>query len=465
MNENQPQPRPRTLFGCLKSLFGILFLAFVLIVVALLLLGTLVPKYPKLASVTGAAGRLPLDSDTVRIAGLECLECHNALSDEATVILSAAFSHEAHRAAGYHCQVCHDVAEHTYTAETATALCKMCHAPEMTSGDTCAYCHEYRDAYQPADHTASDWLQVHGARGTSAIPSHDAQLSCAACHDEAFCQKCHALPMPHPPGFATSHASMDIRWGSSCGMCHEESYCDACHGSTEPASHSPKPFKHWDPAVLQGSKCNVCHSGSSYCNDCHTSVKPDSHTTGWDHGAEALAIGSNCGFCHQQSYCSDCHGLDMPHGEGFVAGHGQRSDLGLCSNCHQRSQCLDCHQSVYPKDHRSSDWLAKHVDGDSDRCQYCHAEPVCSDCHGGFEMPHPVELLLDHGEPAYESAKSCALCHDDREDCLQCHRALTPSDHTDIFMMDHGRRATGRLDYCYLCHSSESLCGACHQDY
>lgn len=451
-------------FRLLKTLFGVVFLAFVLTMVALLLLGTLVPRYPKFASMESVTGRLPVDSESIRIAGLECLECHNVLNDEAAVILHVAFSHDAHAEAGYHCQVCHDVTEHTYTAETATALCKTCHPEEMAEGALCVYCHEYPSTRQPADHTSPNWLSVHGTQSVSLVPSHDARLTCAACHDESFCQKCHSLPMPHPSGFVTSHASLAVRLESGCSMCHGEDECADCHASRAPASHAAEPFEHWDPAVLQASRCSVCHEGSRYCSDCHTSVKPDSHKSGWDHGAQALAIDSNCGFCHQQTYCADCHGLEMPHGNRFVASHGERSDHSVCSSCHERSQCLDCHQSVYPEDHRQSDWLAKHVDGDPDRCQYCHAEPVCSDCHGGFEMPHPVELLLDHAQPAYKSAASCALCHE-REDCLQCHRTLIPSDHTDLFAMDHGTRAKGHLQYCYLCHTSESLCGACHPEY
>jgi hypothetical protein len=463
VSDEKTQGNPLLKF--LKNLFGLIFLVFVLGVVALLLLGTLVPTYPKLEADDDAPALQPAESDNIRVVGLQCIECHNVLSDEAAVPLRAEFSHESHADAGLHCQECHDTSEHTYTAETATALCLECHPDEMAQGAQCAYCHEYPSTRQPPDHTSPDWLTVHGGQSISRVPSHTAELACASCHDEFSCQKCHALPMPHPAGYVTSHATMEVRWESGCGLCHEESYCINCHGSMAPASHSPKPFEHWEPAVLQASECDVCHRDPSYCSDCHTSAKPETHQPGWDHGSRALAIDSNCGFCHQQSYCADCHGLEMPHAENFVARHGDRSDLGTCSSCHQRSQCLDCHQAVYPVDHRQESWAQAHAEGDPDRCQWCHAKPVCADCHGGFEMPHPTEFLLDHGEPAYEKAKSCALCHQETEDCLQCHEALKPADHTEMFMMEHGERATDHLSYCYLCHTSESLCGGCHEEY
>jgi len=459
-------PRPtETLMSLVKSTLGCAFFCLVLGLVAILLVGTLWQKHEHGAFRTSGPAAVATESGTARrVSGLQCLECHNVLSDEATVAINVAFSHEKHEAQGYHCQQCHDTELHAFVRATVQGLCLDCHQEGMRDPSFCLQCHTCQETRRPPDHAEGDWPQVHGSRSSSSVPSHGAELACSSCHDPgSFCTKCHHLPLPHPEGFATSHGKAITTYQAGCGQCHEQSYCDSCHGTTRPDSHKQTPFEHWAPDLLASSRCTVCHA-TEFCTKCHRQNKPESHSGDWiaRHGTAALAIDSRCGFCHEQGMCDTCHGLTLPHPGEFIRKHGRTADRATCLRCHEIATCRECHASVTPQSHRASDWLTKHKDGDAKQCELCHEEPACTVCHG-LEMPHPSSFLGAHGGTAYDSPGTCAKCHEP-DDCLQCHRELKPKDHVAMFALQHKDRATGHNAYCYLCHSKKDYCLQCHTE-
>jgi hypothetical protein len=372
------------------------------------------------------------------------------------------FGHTEHTEQDIHCEQCHDAEHHQKTPADVPKLCAECHAENQKEPEWCSRCHLQREGLRPADHTGGGWATGHGGAGVSYVAAHETSFSCQTCHPgENSCAACHRLEMPHPGGFATSHKSVAWAARGDCLNCHTEATCANCHHKQKPASHAKTPFVHWDAGLLSGSRCETCHSGSSYCNTCHQKQKPDSHTEGWDHGKAALAFDSRCLFCHQQSTCRECHGIEMPHSGGFVAAHWKQ-DTSQCARCHQdRTNCMACHQLVQPQSHRAADWGKTHGKTDAKAsCANCHDEPVCMKCHG-LEMPHPDDFGTEHGAPAYDTPATCAKCHQPAA-CLECHQEMKPSDHVEGFDAEHGPRAKDHEPYCYLCHSKAEYCDQCH---
>ncbi len=172
--------------------------------------------------------------------------------------------------------------------------------------------------------------------------------------------------------------------------------CVACHVHT---AH-PDPFLGRPLSLME--QCLDCHGtpeqpeASDECGTCHPAdfdLKPPSHAEEpWmrDHGFTAVAEPAVCVLCHQQGYCDSCHGVQMPHPEGWVGGaeshaaHG-KIDRTLCRTCHtgQADPCLLCHHDTYGVS--DVPWKARHnaiatVQGTA-RCLECHPPTYCVTCH------------------------------------------------------------------------------------
>ena len=125
------------------------------------------------------------------------------------------------------------------------------------------------------------------------------------------------------------------------------------------------PVKHPEEADL-GNRLPIC-------TDCHESRDDTityelfSHTVSWgnNHRFPAYQQEQVCSMCHQQSYCNDCHGVDvelkpstrnpdqpyrrMPHRGDYLSRHsieGRMNPTG-CFRCHGNPKtaqtCAPCH--------------------------------------------------------------------------------------------------------------------------
>lgn len=132
----------------------------------------------------------------VEVLAMECTACH-------TDLVHSLNRHGFNKPEMEGCLAqCHD-------GDTATAECMDCHTRKQT----------------PENHSAPDWLQVHGP----AAESED----CGNCHDWT-------------PGY--------------CAECHEK----------RPASHAGNwKSDHAASAKVRGDGCIVCHGGQEFCNQCH----------------------------------------------------------------------------------------------------------------------------------------------------------------------------------------------------
>jgi hypothetical protein len=346
------------------------------------------------------------------ITGLPCFECHTALSDQSGKIR---FEHKAHAAYGAHCNVCHGPQDHAqppagaapHTFGVAKA-CKLCHDGQRAP-DTCRTCHTDTEKIKPTSHRRADFDRTHGRE--------QATLDCSNCHQREWCARCHGLQLPHPAGWAASHAAAAKAQPKVCGQCHEPARCLECHNGL------PMPHPATFLAVHGRSDqrlCAKCHQ-ADFCRRCHDSRSP--HPSDWPstHGQQRAAM--NCAACHAKDFCAGCHGLTMPHPANWSSAHGAaaRRQPAVCARCHQTSTCAGCHGLPMP---HPAGWAVGHGQAATqDRviCGRCHAQTFCRDCHG-LEMPHPAGFVTAHGAVGSFDAKGvCLKCHQGKF-CRQCHQ-------------------------------------------
>lgn len=201
------------------------------------------------------------------------------------------------------------------------------------------------------------------------------------------CASCHAGMLDEivaRGGLRVRHATCAA--GSSCVDCHSGSV----HGKVTRAV-----------LPLAMERCVACHDGkqaTSACDACHAAKLVSqrlatgswrvTHGPNWEktHGLGQL---DTCRACHPTDYCARCHGVELPHPDGFPRQHGMLAKA-------KRKQCLGCH------DERA----------------------FCTPCHG-VAMPHPVSFLPQHSKIASGFADPrCSRCHP-RDTCDSCHAAHT----------------------------------------
>lgn len=204
------------------------------------------------------------------------------------------------------------------------------------------------------------------------------------------CLACHDVNRKATSGFRIQldHAEHARRNGS----------CVSCHVRT---AH-PLPTRGTPLSLM--TQCFTCHGtaeqpeASAECGLCHPSgfdLHPTSHKEArWarGHGSVAKNDRPQCAMCHQQSYCDDCHGLEIPHPAGWAQG-GEKAghaDLGtrdreLCAQCHLEKPdlCSMCHHQTY--DPAKGNWVRQHYSEVEKTgvayCFECHSPVYCVRCH------------------------------------------------------------------------------------
>lgn len=219
---------------------------------------------------------------------------------------------------------------------------------------SCKGCHSIRCA-----HKAKDFGTAHKAIAGS-YPN-----SCSRCHRQEFCSECHKHYTGHPSRWVTTHKTHPQK---GCDTCHSKKFCSDCHETSKQKTVAAKLVTvqqaetklesiHHDTSV--GRRIGQIHtkgSASSSQSSVHTAIvskntKPSSHIGTWlsTHGKAALTERKECITCHNRSYCTSCHGVEMPHPEGWDMNHKEKGaslDEGsICLKCHNKEEfCGGCHQ-------------------------------------------------------------------------------------------------------------------------
>ncbi|ACH40375.1 cytochrome c [Citrifermentans bemidjiense Bem] len=176
--------------------------------------------------------------------------------------------------------------------------------------------------------------------------------------------------------------------------------------------------QHKEYAEMKISECNDCHKGEGVALN---------HDGDWtrNHRTVASKANNNCGQCHTQSFCLDCH-----QGGGINADLS-RSNFG---------------RDYVPKSHRS-DFVNLHplkAQDNPQTCYRCHDQKYCNSCHARFPKgslrikshlmlgPNNQQYAPALGEHAIEARRnlqSCQTCHPEGDVCIQCHSSGKTNPH------------------------------------
>lgn len=310
----------------------------------------------------------------------------------------------------------------------------------------------------------------------------EAQVDCVACHEPVY--------------DATDLTERHLPPEAKCMECHKaekaKGNCQMCH--TDVAAIGPRAprdphlnFDHAKHIERVEEDCTRCHvqlpelaspaapPTMAACMSCHE------HQVHYDDG--------QCGVCHKDLWDRPLKPTSVfAHDGGFLRGHSSaaRSAGAACSQCHDQTFCSDCHgrtNAVTPEFkmmervdrlfiHRA-DFIARHAieaNADPASCSRCHTTASCETCHAarnrdpgsanprglhpaGWAFPGAAEF---HGDAARRDIQSCAVCHDrsGHSDCIDCHRVggVGGNPHPPGFLVRHPKvdRNNGMCLECHL---------------
>jgi c(7)-type cytochrome triheme protein len=274
-----------------------------------------------------------------------CGDCHDTepklkKAPARDAVYRISFDHADHLKRVQDCKKCHvklpEQGDKEMPPPPPMAACTSCHHHQQEFAQArCTPCHVDLKGYKPetAFRHEGNWLATHGSL---ARPSAE---SCAACHDQTYCTKCHSpatspallerifpekveAAFIHRGDYVSRHMVDAGANPASCRSCHGTPFCDACHSANGFSAASP------------GAK-----------------IRPLSHAAGWTnlvdggrHAKEARRDISACASCHDQrgptNTCVGCHSASTgrnPHPKQFLDQH-KTSDIA------KNSMCRDCHR-------------------------------------------------------------------------------------------------------------------------
>lgn len=256
----------------------------------------------------------------------------------------------------------------------------------------------------------------------------------------AKCTQCHVMDkrrVTPSAGIVIDHAAHEAA-GITCAACHNRVAHPETGIKLEVKGNAPK------KDFMSMTACYRCHSlgerwaseyrASGQCSVCHTAgfdlIPPSHDAEGWytergasaghaaafkkaaeaaasteasgSAGAQALvrvppvAAVNECYTCHLAAFCTNCHGTEVPHPDGFKTAHGKQfttANAPGCAKCHNKTgaqsndryACTLCHHPAF--DPGVGPWRKQHDDviasgvNPMESCYACHKETFCSSCH------------------------------------------------------------------------------------
>lgn len=267
--------------------------------------------------------------DQKHMGSEQCTQCHWLENREVTPSPGIIIDHPVHEEWEIHCTVCHNRVAHVEDFELTLTdpqtgepnqphedfmlmtACYRCHTltDESISGivapGECEACHTPGFELMPANHLTPGFYEPFGESSGHAqmamedydeytearrhldeprtddpmykqleyLPPVAAVGYCQTCHIEReFCDGCHGLEMPHPPGFEQEHGPDGRERPEVCETCHAAApgsdFCNDCHHAGADPTREWIP-QHMDPVRETGAQpCFECHA-PTFCAECH----------------------------------------------------------------------------------------------------------------------------------------------------------------------------------------------------
>ena len=186
----------------------------------------------------------------------------------------------------------------------------------------CNSCHK---AEGVAPNHDSDFVRNHRTLASKA------GKNCAECHTQSWCLDCHQggginadlsvdtfgrdyIPKSHRTDFVNLHPVKALDNPQSCYRCHDQKYCNACHarfpkGSMRIKSHLPSgsgqtfmwSSEHASEARRNLQSCQTCHPEGDVCLKCHSSrtgAKVNPHPKSFKGDNISSRTNKTCRVCH-----------------------------------------------------------------------------------------------------------------------------------------------------------------------
>ena len=152
-----------------------------------------------------------------------CLQCHT-LNRKYSFSGDLRMPHALHIKKGLTCPTCHSRVVHGVPGQRKpkVEVCLTCHNGKKAP-NSCPTCHTKKAI--PESHKQANWLQVHGKMSQV--------INCGKCHNwrPDWCMQCHKnKPQSHMTLWRTRHGARAKADRAGCNACHNEAFCMRCHG-------------------------------------------------------------------------------------------------------------------------------------------------------------------------------------------------------------------------------------------
>lgn len=257
----------------------------------------------------------------------QCTQCHAGFK-EINPSAGMKIDHEAHKAEGIACTICHNRVAHKETGELILASskkhvdfmqmegCFRCHSqePGAKAPGTCSACHTEDFNLVPSSHADPAFYTPYGDSTGHAEMAREDQARLA----EVEAEEAAASTAEEPSAEKAEDELKPIEEVSYCGQCHAQKFCDDCHGTEIP---HPAKFKedHKNAALKHPEECGRCHANSKkeaatteFCSDCHHKVGNTAKDWFPQHPTYAKKDVKACLKCHTTMYCETCHVSGQP---------------------------------------------------------------------------------------------------------------------------------------------------------
>ena len=352
---------------------------------------------------------------------------------------------------------------HTHRATEHLAednRCAVCHVPLAAATGLTA--ERVGALPRPPSHSRPDFALAHDPRAPVAA------ASCAVCHARESCARCHVnagsqpliaslardarvatlvrgrpavypVPADHRrEDFRTAHGDSARANIARCATCHARPSCTTCHIGplNGPLARLPLAEPGGAPGIqlqlipMQRRRPLLSPVALQDTVTAAKAVRVHDPLFRTNHKASASTSAATCAGCHEQRFCSDCHG-----GEGARRFHAANFTQRHAADSYGReTQCASCHNAEL-------------------FCRSCHRSSGLASkgrLDAAFHDAQP-QWLLNHGRAARQGLQSCTTCHAQR-DCLTCHSTIGwgVNPHGPGFQPE--RAASRNATQCLLCH-------------